>query len=537
LRSRRYVLTAAAALFLVTGAEALAHFCSNIFSGPAKFVVKTDKSTVIVKAGCPAQLRVYLQNNFPYKLLAVKMQGVASGYTVAVAPAAGQDVAPGQNVGYLFTITGPTGSLPVTTTLSLQIKFDHTYVANPAGTQSFTLGTNDWKVNQAPTQAALISAVSTTFGAGTGQQSPSFSAAKLADLYPSATLSATTPLFGRTGMQQLIQWFGYRYCYDVGGGWNCGVQNCPSPCAESPWSSPTNISQFPQDCMRAGAELAVRKAALGSDLTAAQDGATNALKGAGSGQHKCLAAVVGANLLQGGSTASFTAALTAAGNAVPAICQAAALRVLGSGVASTCSTGNYWERAACAAAEGLVGNDGPVSSVLMASAGDGDFDKIYYSYMLYIVTGARRGTCSSGPLCGTGTVSYYPDAGGPSADGACGPAPDGIKLPDQPKPTPDKPKPAADVTKADQPGAKKDTGAKQDATALADRAPVAERPPQPSTEAGLPADASGGVRADSAGKQDSGCGCAVAAEPERAPLVLLGLLGLALLLGRRRRAG
>jgi MYXO-CTERM domain-containing protein len=205
---------------------------------------------------------------------------------------------------------------------------------------------------------------------------------------------------------------------------------------------------------------------------------------------------------------------------------------------ATCTAGNYWERAACAAAEGLVGNDGPVTSVLMASAGDSDFDKLYYSYLLYVVTGVRRGTCSSGALCGTGTVSFYPDAGGASPDGTCGPPPDGIMPPDQPKP--------ADVTKpADQPvakkdtgaskdtGSSKDTGAKKDAAVLGDRGPAAEHP-QPSTEAGLPLDAAS-VLADSAPKQDGGCGCAVAEEPERATLVPLGLLGVALLLARRRR--
>jgi hypothetical protein len=385
---------AAIAVVSLISMEAKAHYCSNIFSGPARFVVKPETTSLTVSGS--AQLRVYLQNNFPYTLFGVQLRGVASGFTVTSSPAS-QTIHPGQNVSYLLTVTG-TG----TATMTMQMMFRVGSWRAPT----------DKLVNQSPTQALLVSGA--VYGAGTAEQSPSLNLGKLADLYGSATLGTGAPTFSRTGMQQLIKMFGYRYCWDEGGTWIGGGQDCPSPIAEATWGSPNDTSQFPQDCMRAGVDLAVRKASLGSNLAAAQNAAVNALKGSGSSDHKCLAAVVGGYLWQGASDPSpLTAALSLAGNSVPAVCQTAALRALGTNnTAQTCPSSPFQQRAACAAGEGLRNNDGPVTSILMANAGDGASSSgsdwtssLYYAYMLYLVQGVRRAT--------GGVVPFYPDAGAP----------------------------------------------------------------------------------------------------------------------------
>ncbi len=426
---------------------AAAHYCSNIFSGPARLVVKPEKSTVYVVPG-GAKLRVYLQNNFPYTLFGVRMQGVASGYTITVVPgSAGHTVHPGQNVSYLFTITGPTGNV-TTTTLNLQVLF------RVGGWRT----ESNKEVNQNPTQASLISGTQSSYGSTPGEQSPALNAGMLLEKFPTATLQSAAPFFGRNAAQQLTKWFGYRFCYNTSGAWRCGTQDCPSPCAEGThW---TGTDQFPQDCMRAGVELATRKAKLGSDLAGARDGATNALKGTGSADHKCLAAVVGAYLWLGGTPTTFTTELAVAGNSVPASCQAAALRILGSGSAGNCaSLSAFYERAACAAAEGIAGNNSPVQTILIPNSGDGASSSstdwtmsLYYAYMLAIVSSHRYATA--------GYVSYFADAGPPTGDGAP-PPPADTRPPDTRPP---------DSKKADSAQPKVDVGVKVDIAVKKDSA-------------------------------------------------------------------
>jgi hypothetical protein len=377
-----------------------AHYCSNIWIAAARLVVKPETSTVHVPGGGPAQLKVYLQNNFPFKLFSVEMSGNASGYTVSVNPQQ-QDVHPGQNVLYTFSISGGAGDVAVTS-MNLLVRF-----------RVGDLPSDDLLVDPSPGQQDLIDRATRNAG---DWQSAVLNTATLADLYPTATLPGGSPYFGRTALQQLISWFGYRFCYDAGGDWAClNGQNCPSPCAEgSAW---TNTDQFPQECMRAGVELAVRKAKLGSELQAARDGAANAMRG-GSSLHRCVAAVVGGVLWQGAAdTSSFENGLSQ----VPAGCRNAGLRALGKGTAATCSGGAFEEQAACAAGEGLNGNDTLVKSVLMARAGDGDssgdYDSLFFAYMLAIVTGDRVAKGQS--------ASYYPSVGLPSPDRGVPPPPPG----------------------------------------------------------------------------------------------------------------
>jgi len=371
-----------------------AHYCSNIFAGPARFVVKPETTTLAVNGS--KQLRVYLQNNFPYTLFGVELRGVATGYTIATQPTS-RTIHPGQNVGYVLTVNG-TG----TASMTMQLKFR----------LGSWRGPTDKLVGQSPSQALLVG--NGAYEQGSAEQTPSLNLGKLVDLYPSATLGAGAPTFGRTGARQLIKMFGYRYCWDEGGSWAGGSQDCPSPSAEQTWGSPSDLSQFPQDCMRAGVELGVRKAKLGSDLSAAQSAAVNALQGAGSAQHKCLAAVVGGHLWQGaGDISAFKSALQSSGNSVPTACQTAGLRAAGdNSTAQSCPSSPWEVAAACAAGEGLRNNDGPVTSILMPNSGDGESSassqsekSLFYAYMLYLVQGARRAA--------GGVVPFYPDAGAP----------------------------------------------------------------------------------------------------------------------------
>jgi hypothetical protein len=337
-------------------------------------VVKPERATLQLSGSKPTTLRVHLQNNFPFKLLKVEMRGSASGYKIEVSPQ-DQDINPGQRVAYTFKVTrtsGASGAVAVKS-LNLQARFRI----------GFWRGESDPLVNPNPTEASLIAG--TTYSKPT--QGASLNAAYLADKYPNATIPSHV---GRTGLEQLITWFGYPFCYNNDGYYRCGAQDCPSPCAEGkPYD--TRYSQFAQQCMRAGLELALRKAKLGNQLAATKAAALNALTSATSEAYKCLSAVVGGMLWR---KESDTATLKSALKQAPAACQAAALRLLGQGQApADCSVGPYYERATCAAAEGLLGDDGPVKKILMPNAGDGSavlaYSTQYFSYMLYLVTHDR----------------------------------------------------------------------------------------------------------------------------------------------------
>ena len=111
----RALALGATALLCLAASEAHAHWCSNIFSGPARFVVKPETTSLPISGS--STLRVYLQNNFPYTLFTVALRGQATGYTITSAPAS-RIVHPGQNVSYVLTITG-SGS----TTMTMQMSF------------------------------------------------------------------------------------------------------------------------------------------------------------------------------------------------------------------------------------------------------------------------------------------------------------------------------------------------------------------------------------------------------------------------------
>jgi hypothetical protein len=403
----RALAVAVALLCASAPGVSLAHWCSNIWTSPSRILVKPEKNTVHLGSG-PATLRVYVQNNFPYKLYGVRLRGNTSGYQVEIQPSS-QDVYPGQNASFMFTITGSGGEVDVST-LDIQLNWR-------PGTFPYSWYDKDHSViTDSPSRSYTVSR-SRYSGS---QQEASLSASTLAQKFATARLSSSAPYFGRTGLEQIIHWFGYRFCYSSNGYWRCGSQDCPSPCAESsPWSS---TEQFPQNCIRAGVEIAALHARgkLGSKLKSAQDAAINALKGGGSRMHQCMAAVVGGYLFKGaGNASAFTSALGSGANGVPGGCQSAGKRILGSGSTLDCnSVGGQEETLACAAAEGLRGNDGPVNQILKHSAGDGyqpnrgGYTSLYASYMLYVVTADR--------MAKQGYASFYPDAGGsgpPPPDG------------------------------------------------------------------------------------------------------------------------
>jgi Dictyostelium (slime mold) repeat len=391
---------------LVIPGGVAAHFCSNIFRAHSKIVVKAEKTSVVVGSS-PTTLRVYFQNNFPFRIRWVEMTGTATGYTISVSPGA-VHVYPGQQVGFVYTITGPAATVPVTN-LNLRVRFrDNRWNSYPPNGVSGWKDMNYYVVNQNPTASSLSSAYATEL-----RDANSMIAATLADKHPTGTLATGPPTFGRTGLQQLIKMFGYRFCWTNDYQWRCGAQDCPSPCAEgSAWAQD---NQFANNCLRAGAELAVRKSVLGSQLAAARAAAVNSMKVGGSNSFKCMGAIVGGYLYQGASSATaFTAALQSTANAVPLACRQAGLRVLnGSNPKTSCSSGQFYERAACAAAEGIrASNDSLVNSVLKPNALDNcapscsfttEGPGLFYAYMLYIVSNHRRST--------VGYVSFYPDAG------------------------------------------------------------------------------------------------------------------------------
>lgn len=501
---------ALAAALLLLGGAALAHWCSNIFGAHARLVVKPEKTSIVV-GSTPTTLNVYLQNNFPYKLFNVEMRGNTTAYTVSVSPAS-QTVSPGQQVLYTFTISGSSGTVPVSQ-LALQVRI------RIGGWQ----GESDPFVDPSPSQADLIAG--SVYGSALGDQTPSFNAATLADLYPAATIPA---LLNRSGLKQLIHWYAYRWCYNTSGNYKCGSQECPSPCDPISSSSDywTSIEQFPQNCMRAGVDVGIRKAKLGSLLQYARDGSVYAMQG-GSAEHKCLAAVVGGHLWNGASsTTTFENAL----NNVSAACKAAGLRALGkSSTPAACTSGAYYEKAACAAAEGLRGNDGPVKSVLIPSAGDGDscgaYSCLYYAYMLYLAAGDRWAQGQA--------PSFYPTVGpSPTQDSGTPPPPADQGVPPPPKDQGVPPPPT------DQ-GVPPPTD--QGVTPPADQGGTASDGPGPggdatgSPETGLPLGDGGGLGLSRV--LEGGCGCSVSRAPREVSALWLALgllLGLSAVRGRGR---
>jgi MYXO-CTERM domain-containing protein len=553
---------------------ARAHWCSNIWTAASRLIVKPERDTVYV-GSVPTQFRVYLQNSLPMRLFGIRMSGSATGYSVSVAPSAGLTIYPGQNAGFTFSVskTGAPGSVSVST-LNLQVYFDRVGWV-PGFTDCLTEGANQAKLaNGVPWGVGYCHAT---------VQSSSLNAALLGEKFPSYTLGAGQPFFGRNGIQQAIHHFGYRFCYSMGGGWRCGSNNCPSPCSDLAQTHWASTDQFAQNCMRAGIEVAIRRASLGSQLAPARDAAVNALKGGGSAEHKCIAAVAGAYLWVGGSSSTFTTELKSGANSVPAGCIAAADRILGNTGALTCSSySSYYEVAACAAAEGIQGNDTQVKNVLMAFNGDGnqggrpadgtgDYPSLYWGYMLALVTAHRTAS---------GSPSYYPDAGGPLLGDAAPPQPDtkpaadtkpvidmkksdtkpaidmykadgkkvdALKQPDMkkvdaskqpdmkkidaPKPKPDAPKPKTDTKPAGDVAPKQDTVA-PDGVAAADTAGPGEgAPASDAVRDSAKAKADSG----SSDKLDGGCGCRLdrPAAPASWPALVLLLVGLALT--RRRR--
>ena len=134
---RRALAFSATLLLCLAASEVHGHYCSNIFSGPARFVVKPETTTLAVNGS--AQLRVYLQNNFPYTLFSVQLSGVATGFSIPTP--AGKTIHPGQNVSYVLTITG-TGSAVMTMRVSFRL-------GGPYGPTSSL-------VNQSPAQTTLM---------------------------------------------------------------------------------------------------------------------------------------------------------------------------------------------------------------------------------------------------------------------------------------------------------------------------------------------------------------------------------------------
>ncbi len=513
---RRGVACTAAALLgcLLAPAPAAAHWCSNIWSAPAKLVIKPERSTVNIGSSA-VSLRVYVQNNFPYMLYGMQMKGTATGFTISVSPSQ-QDVSPGQNVGFTYTISRSSGSGDVAvSTLNLQLSF------RPGYFPSSWMGESDLIPGQNPSQSLL----ETRAQFSGSYQEAALTTGTMAEKYPSSTLPSGTPFAGRTPIQQLVVLFGYRFCYSGSGSYRCGSQDCCGgpdctlSCKEgSAWSGTDN---FPQDCMRAGAELAVlhARALLGSQLAAARLGVTNALRGVGSNEHKCLAAVVGAYLFKGASdTSKFTTALNDAANSVPSLCKQAGARVLGSGGALSCSSGTTPERLACAAAEGLSGNDAPVKSILMAGAGDGyqpsgsGYTGLYTAYFLRVVAAHRQHT--------VGGISFYPDAGAPliKAD---------IR-PDQTRPR-DTAGPAA---AAAGPAADKGGPAADKGGPAADTGSAAQDQGRKKRDKGASGDASGGT----AKSAEGGCGVAPGGGPGPTPPLPLMLLLILLLAARPARS-
>ena len=168
--------------------------------------------------------------------------------------------------------------------------------------------------------------------------------------------------------------------------------------------------------------------------------------------------------------------------------------------------GQSYERATCAAAEGLRNNDGPVTSILMSNSGDGSsggYDSLYYAYMLYLVTGDRWAKGQN--------PSYYPAVTPP-------PPP-----PDQgPPPPPPPPPPPGDGPPPPPPPPIPDFGGPP---------PDGWKPPEGSI--GPTPDQSIGPQAQPKSLV-GGCSFENGSRPAAAPAVLVLLIAGLLLLRRRR---
>ena len=376
------------AIFMAQAPSADAHWCSNIYQTYARIVVKPERQAINVGVGETSQLMVRVRNNFPYTMRYIQLRannpaGLSVTVTPSEAEAQNKVIYAGQETTFTLSITRDQAGSDDVADLNLEI---NTSVEDIGGSWR---DAGNWWVDQNPTEADVRNAVQNS-----PAQTRGLLNADLADVDGCAGCLTD----GVEGMRGLYA---------------DRVSSCNSSNYDSTWDM-----QF----IRAGMQLSVRlrfgnftspsRSTVVTDMITAMDDPFDI----GRGFAAFLAAF-------GGNDAGIEARIQSMADSDPeGVCSfsssgsaqnmaKAALLIMGlsqyqQDVTDCYNDGGEASRArmACAAALGIMGDDGPVTDFLIPRVPNGsntNYERLTASYLLQLVVLHRRG----GPD-GVGVVSF-----------------------------------------------------------------------------------------------------------------------------------
>jgi hypothetical protein len=376
------------AILMAQAPTADAHWCSNIYQTYARIVVKPERQAINVGVGETGQLSVKVRNNFPYTLRYIQLRannpaGLSVTVTPSEADAQNKVIYAGQETTFTLSITRDQAGSDDVADLNLEINTSVQSVG------SSWRDAGHWWVDQNPTEADVRNSVQNN-----PQQTRGLLNADLADV--SGCAGCVTD-----GVQGMLGLYDER------------VDSCNS-------SNYDDTSDM--QTIRAGLQLSIRlrfgnftspsRSAVVADMITAMDDPFDI----GRGFAAFLAAF-------GGNDAGIEARIQSMADSDPeGVCSfssssssqnmaKAALLIMGlnqyqQDVTDCYNNGGEASRArmACAAALGIMGDDGPVTNFLIPEAPNGsnyNYERLTASYLLRLVVLHRRG----GPD-GVGVVSF-----------------------------------------------------------------------------------------------------------------------------------
>ncbi|MBW2700533.1 MAG: hypothetical protein JRF33_06905 [Deltaproteobacteria bacterium] len=414
MRMRHWMISSLLVLVFSLPSTAGAHFCNNIYDSPGRIVVKPERSTIDVQQGQTADLRVFVRNNFPYLLSDLQMQATNTGdFSVTVLPSSYPVVQPGQEVIFTFQITRDAGTGNDLRDLGLQIRMFQNHSGHSSNVKVWRDYTADASSNAWLDDPAIPADDPTdgeVRGLMTGGQAQQMNAATLARLHDELD-----------GMGRLLELFGRpRLNSDSNGGYG-----------GSDWWAPyRNMSgnKYDYQLYRAGGEMAMRRFDGFSDPTLATVRAgmmvamndpdpdyrgTAALFAAYLGDDATIRARI--ELMEGADTCTSDSDACSHYTWTPSdearSMARAALLLLGdsqhdAAVRTALSSGNAMTQAVAAAALGILGEDDPVTNVLIPlGADDWGYMTLCAPILLRLVVYDRRGPAQNAMVSFYGEVS------------------------------------------------------------------------------------------------------------------------------------
>ena len=417
MKNRHSVLRAATALASAAFALGLAsppahaHWCDDLWASSYNIVVRPDSDT------SPKQ--VYVQNNMGYQLINFKLTATATSGAITLTAPTTLKVAgtllPGEKGIWKIASGSPAKIEDITFAVAFgNTGQDKCYPTK--GANAVMIAKNDGTLYPTAPPPGLDSPVNPGC---TGDMSQG----------RSLQYEAVTDFENvSTGLDKLLQ----LYCSGRAS-WNSGSDAVsPSYCKDTsstscPTTKPTSGSGSKYDYMHlwSAGELAIRKASLGARAAVFRARLACGTNDADMGFAGYAAFVLGYLGADDSAKASLQKLVTAGGD-LGTIAKAG-LYVMGdttqkADVQAGLKASSVFVQVACAAAVGIVDNDdASVTSVLIPAVQWNEPDTsddgkgLYAAHMLELVAFERRGWVANG--VGTGTVTFYGEAGGVAGTG------------------------------------------------------------------------------------------------------------------------